>query len=68
MSWLAEGYNGDPRKPGRRRRPAARDAFEGLSHTHRREYVEWIAGAKRAETRSRRLDQAIVMLREGRHR
>jgi hypothetical protein len=48
--------------------PAARDAFEGLSHTHRREYVDWIIGAKREETRQRRLDQTVAMLREGRHR
>ena len=34
-----------------RRRPR----FDGLSFTHRREYVEWIAEAKRPETRARRV-------------
>jgi hypothetical protein len=48
--------------------PAARAAFERLSHTHRRELVEWVTGAKREETRRRRLDEALRMLREGRHR
>jgi bifunctional DNA-binding transcriptional regulator/antitoxin component of YhaV-PrlF toxin-antitoxin module len=43
----------------------ARRAFDGLSYTHRREYVEWIAGAKREETRERRLARALTMLREG---
>ena len=45
--------------------PDARAAFEGLSFTHRREYAEWIAEAKRDETRRRRLEQAVQMLREG---
>jgi Bacteriocin-protection, YdeI or OmpD-Associated/Domain of unknown function (DUF1905) len=44
--------------------PAA-DAFAGLSHTHRREYVRWIEEAKRAETRRRRIEKAVTMLRDG---
>lgn len=43
----------------------ARAAFDALAFTHRREYAEWIAGAKRAETRARRVDKAIEMLRAG---
>jgi uncharacterized protein YdeI (YjbR/CyaY-like superfamily) len=46
--------------------PAARAAFDGLSFTHQREYVEWVTGAKRPETRRRRVQQAVVMLRDGR--
>jgi bacteriocin resistance YdeI/OmpD-like protein/uncharacterized protein DUF1905 len=46
--------------------PVARAAFDGLSVTHRREYVDWVAGAKRAETRRRRVEQAVVLLRDGR--
>ena len=42
-----------------------RDAYDGLSFTHRREYAEWIAGAKRAETRERRAAKAAEMLRAG---
>src|SRR5512134_1844466 len=34
---------------------AAKAAFEGLSFTHRREYVEGVEEAKRSETRSRRI-------------
>src|SRR3954465_8043383 len=44
---------------------AARAAFEKLSFTHRREYANWIAGAKKDETRERRAGKAIEMLREG---
>jgi uncharacterized protein YdeI (YjbR/CyaY-like superfamily) len=43
----------------------ARAAFERLSFTHRREYAQWIASAKRTETRERRLTRAIEMLCAG---
>ena len=43
----------------------ARQAFEKLSFTHRREYANWIAEAKKDETRERRAGKAIEMLREG---
>jgi Bacteriocin-protection, YdeI or OmpD-Associated/Domain of unknown function (DUF1905) len=46
--------------------PEARAAFDGLSFTHQREYAEWVAEAKRAETRRRRVEQAVQMLRDGR--
>ena len=45
---------------------SARETFERLSYTHRKEYVEWIAEAKRDETRRRRIEKAILLLREGR--
>jgi bifunctional DNA-binding transcriptional regulator/antitoxin component of YhaV-PrlF toxin-antitoxin module len=47
-----------------RDRKAAR-AFEKLSYTHRREYARWIAEAKRAETKQRRVAKAAEMLRKG---
>ena len=47
------------------RDPAAAAAFEKLPPSHRREYVDWIAEAKREETRARRVEQALAMLREG---
>lgn len=47
---------------------AAQDAFERLSFTHRREYAEWITGAKKDETRQRRVEKAVEMLREGQTR
>jgi hypothetical protein len=45
--------------------PEARAAFERLSFTHRREYAEWVGGAKRAQTRERRLVKTVAMLRAG---
>ena len=41
----------------------ARAAFEKLSFTHRREYAEWVAEAKRADTRERRIAKTLEMLR-----
>ena len=43
----------------------ARTAFDALSYTHRREYVEWIAEAKREETRQRRVAKTVERLRSG---
>jgi hypothetical protein len=45
---------------------AAAAVFDGLSYTHRKEYVDWITGAKREETRRNRIEKAVGMLREGR--
>jgi hypothetical protein len=39
--------------------------FEQLSYTHRKEYCRWITEAKKEETRSKRLQKAIEMLRQG---
>lgn len=46
----------------------AKAAFEGFSPSHRREYVEWIAEAKRADTREKRVAQALEWLAEGKSR
>jgi bifunctional DNA-binding transcriptional regulator/antitoxin component of YhaV-PrlF toxin-antitoxin module len=43
----------------------AKEAFDGLSYTHRREYAEWVAGARKPETRERRLGKAVEMLLAG---
>jgi uncharacterized protein YdeI (YjbR/CyaY-like superfamily) len=51
-----------------RRNRKARDAFESFSPSHRREYIEWITEAKRAETRERRLATTIEWLEEGKPR
>jgi hypothetical protein len=42
--------------------PAARRAFDGMSYTHRREWVRSIEDAKKAETRQRRTARAIAEL------
>jgi hypothetical protein len=46
--------------------PGLREAFDGLSFTNRREMAEAIAGAKREDTRARRLTQALEQLRQRR--
>jgi hypothetical protein len=40
-------------------------SFEALSFTHRKEYARWVGEAKREETRRRRVEKAIEMLRAG---
>ena len=41
------------------------ERFASLASTHRREYVAWVIGAKRAETRATRVAKAIDMVRAG---
>ena len=43
-------------------------AFEAFSPSCKREYVEWIAEAKRAETREKRMATAIEWISEGKQR
>lgn len=43
--------------------PPAWDRWRELSFTHQREHVEAIEGAKRPETRARRIASAVAMLR-----
>lgn len=40
-------------------------AFENISYSHRKEYIEWISSAKKEETRKSRVEKAIAMLSEG---
>ena len=48
--------------------PKAHAPVNAFSESHRREYVEWIAEAKRDETRQRRVAQAIESMAEGKER
>lgn len=48
--------------------PRARATWEGLAPSHRREYVEWVTEAKRAETRTRRVATALAWLAQGKRR
>jgi hypothetical protein len=41
------------------------ETFDALSFTHRREYVEWVEGAKRADTRARRIAETVDRVRAG---
>jgi bacteriocin resistance YdeI/OmpD-like protein/uncharacterized protein DUF1905 len=43
--------------------PPAWDRWRPLSFSHQREYVEWIDGAKKPETRVRRLAEIVRLLR-----
>jgi hypothetical protein len=40
----------------------AKDFFDTLSYTNKKEFVVWISSAKRAETREKRITDAIDML------
>jgi len=48
--------------------PPAKAFFEDLAPSHRYEYLEWITGAKRDETRVKRINEALGWLAEGRRR
>jgi uncharacterized protein YdeI (YjbR/CyaY-like superfamily) len=50
------------------RNARARAFFATLSPSARREYVEWLTGAKQAETRQRRLETAVEWMAEGKER
>jgi hypothetical protein len=56
---LAQALEGDA---------SAKASFDALAFTHRKEFAQWIAEAKKDETRERRVAQALQMLREGRTR
>ena len=44
---------------------AARTAYDGLSYTHRKEWVRWVEEAKKPETRATRIEKTVTGLREG---
>jgi Bacteriocin-protection, YdeI or OmpD-Associated/Domain of unknown function (DUF1905) len=44
--------------------PAARAAYDRLAYSHKREHVLAIESAKKPETRARRIEKALAMLRE----
>jgi len=46
----------------------AHEAFMALSPSHKREYIEWITDAKSADTRARRLVQAVEWIEGGKSR
>jgi|SRR5215203_6776691 len=44
----------------------ARAAYDGLSYTHRKEWVRWVEEAKKPETRAIRVEKTVAGLRAGR--
>lgn len=57
---------GDFRRALSRNREA-KAAFEKMSYSHQKAYVEWIESAKYAETRTRRIGSAVVRIARGEH-
>ena len=47
---------------------AAAKVFEGFSPSCKREYVDWVAEAKREETKQKRVAQAVEWMAEGKSR
>jgi hypothetical protein len=45
--------------------PLAKDAFERLSYSHQKEYVDWIQSARKEETRQCRIEKALELLSRG---
>jgi len=41
---------------------AAKKAFDGFAHSHKKEYVEYITEAKKPETRVRRVEKTIELI------
>ncbi len=48
--------------------PEASATYERMAFTHRKEYARWVTEAKRDETRERRAQQAVEMIRAGQTR
>jgi uncharacterized protein YdeI (YjbR/CyaY-like superfamily) len=48
--------------------PAARAFFDGLSNSNKKWHVLSVEGARTAETRQRRIEKSVAMLRDGRAR
>jgi uncharacterized protein YdeI (YjbR/CyaY-like superfamily) len=48
--------------------PAAQATFDGFPPSARRDYADWIAEAKRPETRAKRVADAVTWLAEGKRR
>ena len=51
-----------------RQNKKAQATFEGFSYSNRKEYVEWVTGAKREATREERLTTAVEWMAEGKPR
>jgi hypothetical protein len=46
------------------RNRAAAAVFDKLAYSHRKEFVDWIEGAKKPETRSSRVEKTVAMVLE----
>jgi hypothetical protein len=50
---------------GLKRNRKARSTWNAVSPSHRNEYIEWITGAKREQTRAKRLETTLQQLDDG---
>lgn len=41
----------------------ARTVFEGLSYTHKKDFVQWVEETKKQETRTKRISKTLEMLK-----
>lgn len=60
----AERTVDDPSDLAGAMRTVERRAFDAMSYSHRKEYVDWIQAAKKPETRLRRIRKACEQLHE----
>lgn len=47
--------------------PQAAMAFDALSYSHRKEFADWVASAKQAQTRQRRAERSIALVLAKKH-
>jgi len=45
--------------------PSAWETFSALAYTHKKEFINWITGAKKAETRQSRLEKTVAKIVKG---
>jgi len=51
-----------------RKNKKAKEVFDNFSYTNKRDYVEWVSGARNEETRNDRLKTAVEWMSEGKTR
>lgn len=49
------------------RQPLAAAAFEKMTYSHKKEWINWILSAKKPETRQRRVEKAITLITAGKN-
>ncbi len=49
------------------RLPGAGQAFEKMTYSHQKEWINWILGARQAETRLRRAEKAAASIAQGKN-
>jgi hypothetical protein len=55
-------------RPAFDRQPQAAAAFEKMTYSHQKEWINWILSAKQAPTRQRRVEKALALIAQGKNR